>query len=80
MKKFNIEAADSQGLGHSYTIKPLKNERYQIFDEQQVRVATIEIDDEDPGHCRQSLDCRVDLFLLNAIRDGILLHDGVLVK
>lgn len=80
MKKFNIEAADSQGFGHLFTIKPLKNERYQIFDEQHVRVATIEIDDEDPSYCRQSLDCRVDLFLLNAIKDGILLHDGILIR
>ncbi|WEK18045.1 MAG: hypothetical protein P0Y49_14715 [Candidatus Pedobacter colombiensis] len=80
MKKFNIEAADSQGHGHSFTIKPLKNERYRIFNEQHVRVATIEIDNQDPEHYRQSLDCSVDLFLLNAIKDGILLHDGVLAK
>ncbi|SMC87051.1 hypothetical protein [Pedobacter nyackensis] len=80
MKQFHIKAADHEGIGHSFIIKPLNHEQYQIFNEQQERIATIEIDNNDYTHCRQSLDCQIELPLLNSIRDSILIHDGVLVK
>lgn len=79
MEQFNIEATDNEGTGHTLMVKPISRERYQIF-EQQERVATIEIDEQDTAHCRQSLDCRIDLSLINAVRDSILLHDGVSSK
>lgn len=72
MEKFSIEAAGTDGIGHSFIINPLSNIQYQIFNQQQQRLATIEIDDQDSGHCRQSLDCAIDLPLLISIRDGIL--------
>ncbi|WP_316815260.1 hypothetical protein [Pedobacter nyackensis] len=78
MKKFNIEAAGTDGIGRSFIINQLNKEQYQIFNEQQERLATIEIDDQDPGYCRQSLDCKIDLTLIKAIRHGILYHDGPL--
>ncbi len=73
MEQINIEAADNEGTGHLLTIKPISEERYQVF-EQQERVATIEIDEQDLGHCRQSLDCRIDLSLINAVRETIISH------
>jgi len=80
MKKFNIEAAGTDGIGHSFIINQLNKAQYQIFNKKKKRLATIEIDDRDPGHCRQSLDCSIDLNLLIAIRDGILFHDEVALK
>jgi len=74
MEQFRIEVADNNGLGHFYNIKALDNEQYQIFNDDQQRIGTIEIDEKDHQHCRQSLDCRIDLFLLNSIRDQILYH------
>ena len=75
MEQFRIEIADNEGLGHFYNIKALDNDQYQIYNDEQERIGTIEIDDEDHEHCRQSLDCRIDLPLLNSIRDEILHHD-----
>lgn len=80
MKKFNVEAAGTDGIGHSFVINQLNNELYQIFNEQQERLATIEIKDQDPEHCRQSLDCRIDLSLIKAIMAGILFNDEIAVK
>lgn len=79
MKKFSIEAAGSDGIGHSFIINPLSSLQYQIFNDKKQRLATIEIDDQDPEHCRQSLDCRIDLPLLIAIRERILnwIHNPV---
>jgi hypothetical protein len=80
MKKFNIEAAGTDGVGRSFIINALNDEQYQIFNEQEERLATIEINDKDPGYCRQSLDCRIDLPLIKAIRHGILFHDEMNIK
>lgn len=79
MEQFNIQVADNEGTGHTLTVKPISREQYQIF-EQQERVATIEIDKQDTSHCRQSLDCRIDLSLINAVRDRILLQGGLHFK
>ena len=75
MEQFRIEVADNEGLGHFYNIKALDNDQYQIYNDELERIGTIEIDEEDHEHCRQSLDCRIDLPLLNLIRDEILHHD-----
>lgn len=80
MKRFNIKAAGTDGVGRSFTINALSKEQYQIFNEKEERLATIEIDDRDPGHCRQSLDCRIDLSLIKAIRHGILFHHEMELK
>lgn len=74
MEQFRIVVADHEGLRHFYNIKALNNNQYQIYNDAQERIGTIEIDEEDHHHCRQSLDCRIDLPLLNAIRDEILHH------
>jgi len=75
MEQFRIEIADNRGLGHFYNIRHLDNDQYQILDENLERIGTIEIDEEDRRHCRQSLDCRIDMPLLNSIRDEILHHE-----
>lgn len=80
MKQFRIEVADNAGFGHFFNIKALDTEHYQIFNDQQQRMATIEIDDQDHNHYRQSLDCKIDLPMLDAIKDGILLHDQLVEK
>lgn len=80
MKKFNIEAAGTDGIGRSFIINQLNKAQYQIFNERQERLATIEIDDQDPNYCRQSLDCRIDLTLIKSIRRGILVHAPGVVK
>ncbi|WP_449438530.1 hypothetical protein [Pedobacter steynii] len=74
MEQFRIEVADNKPFGRFLNIKALENEQYQIYNEQQERIATIEIDHEDRQHFRQSLDCKVGLPLLNSIRDSILQH------
>jgi len=75
MEQFRIEVADNKPFGRFLNIKAIKNKQYQIYDDRQERIGTIEIDKEDRRHCRQSLDCKVDLTLLNSIRDSILLHE-----
>ncbi|ETZ21634.1 hypothetical protein N824_27330 [Pedobacter sp. V48] len=75
MEQFRIEVADNKAFGRFLNIKAIKNEQYQIYNDQQERIGTIEIDNEDRQHYRQSLDCKVDLPLLNSIRDSILLHE-----
>lgn len=75
MEQFRIEVADNEGLGHFYNIKALDKDQYQIYNDELERIGTIEIDEKDHEHCRQSLDCRIDLPLLNSIRDEILHHD-----
>ncbi|MNY37742.1 hypothetical protein D3C86_1723250 [compost metagenome] len=75
MEQFRIEVPDSSGSGHFFNIRMLDAAHFQIFDDQEQRVATIEIDDDDPqNHYRQSLDCKIGLPLLDAIKDSILLH------
>nr|WP_068891360.1 hypothetical protein [Pedobacter panaciterrae] len=75
MEQFRIEVADSKAFGRFLDIRSIKNEQYQIYNDQHERIGTIEIDNEDRHHYRQSLDCKVDLALLNTIRDSILLHE-----
>ncbi|SMC48836.1 hypothetical protein [Pedobacter africanus] len=75
MEQFRIEVADNDGYGHFFNIKMLDMEHFQIFDDRQQRMATIEIEQEEPHHYRQSLDCKIGLPLLDAIKDSIMLHE-----
>lgn len=75
MEQFRIEVADNLGSGHSFHIKAVDHTHFQIFNEQQERMATIEIDLEDQHHYRQSLDCKLELPLLDAIKARIMLHE-----
>ncbi|MEJ5963281.1 hypothetical protein [Pedobacter immunditicola] len=72
MEQFKIEIAN-EGLGYFYDIKSLGNRLYEIYD-REVKVGIIEIDGEDHEHCR-TVDCEIDLPLMNAIREGIVLHE-----
>jgi hypothetical protein len=74
MEQFKIEIAN-KGQGHYYDIKSLGNQQYEIYD-QEVKVGTIEIDGEDHEHCK-SVDCEIDLPLMNAIREGIVMHENL---
>ncbi len=72
MNEFRIEVA-VDGLGHFYNIKPLGNEVYEIYTDED-KIGTIELDEQNHDHCLTS-DCELDLPLLNAIRDGIKLYE-----
>jgi hypothetical protein len=72
MEQFKIEIALA-GEGRFYDIKALGGNRYEIYDQEQ-KVGTIEIDEDDHEHCR-AVDCEIDLPLMHAIRQGILLHE-----
>jgi len=72
MEQFKIEVAND-GLGYIYDIKSLGNRIYEIYD-QEMKVGAIKIDDEDHDHC-SSVDCEIDLPLMNSIREGIVLHE-----
>lgn len=74
MEEFNIEAADNEGRSHTLRVKPISREQFQIYEDQE-RVATIELDEQDYNYCRQSLDCKIDLSLINAVKDSILMQN-----
>ena len=71
MEQFKIEIA-REGLGYVYDIKALGKSQYEIYD-QEDRVGIIEIDGENHEHCK-AVDCEIDLPLMSAIREGIVLH------
>jgi hypothetical protein len=71
MKQFRIEVA-SNGQGYTFDITDLGNQQFEIYKGED-RFGTIQIDGKEHEHC-QLLDCEIDLPLLNAIRQGILLH------
>lgn len=75
MVQFRIEVADHQGAEHFFNIRTVDNEHFQIFNEQQERLATIEIDQDDHNHYRQSLDCKITIPLLDFIKESIVLHE-----
>jgi hypothetical protein len=77
MEQFRIRVADNRGSGQFFNIKTLDNEHYQILNDQLERLATIEIDLEDHRNYRQSLYCKIDRSLLEAIKDSILLHSSL---
>lgn len=72
MEQFRIEVAD-QGKGYFFNITSLGDHQFEIFNEASDYIGRIEIDSEDHQHC-ETLNCQIDLPLLNAIREGILQH------
>jgi hypothetical protein len=71
MKQFRIEVA-SEGLAHTFDITDTGGGQFEIYREDD-KIGTIKIDDREHEHC-QTLDCEIDLPLLNSIREGIILH------
>ena len=72
MEQFRIEVAYN-GQGRFYDIKPLGNERYQIYVEGET-IGTIQLDEKDHARC-ESQGCELDMPLLNSIRDQIQFHE-----
>jgi hypothetical protein len=74
MEQFKLEVA-RDGQGFTYEVHSLGNNTYDIFKDD-VRVGTLQLDDKDHQHC-ETIDCEIDLPLMNSIREGILLHEDV---
>jgi len=72
MEQFRIEVANN-GQSRFYDIKPLGNQRYQIYIEGET-IGTIQLDEKDHARC-ESQGCELDMPLLNAIRDQIQFHE-----
>lgn len=72
MEQFRIEVADN-GQSRFYDIKPLGNQRYQIYIKGET-IGTIQLDEKDHARC-ESQGCELDMPLLNAIRDQIQFHE-----
>lgn len=72
MEQFRIEIADGD-QGRFFDIKPLDNDRYEIFVEGDT-IGTIQLDQNDHGRC-ESQGCELDLPVLNAIRESIQFHE-----
>jgi hypothetical protein len=72
MKQFRIEVA-SNGQAHTFNIAELGGEHYNIYREND-KIGTIKIDGKEHEHC-EAIDCEIDMPLLNAIREGIILHN-----
>jgi hypothetical protein len=71
MKQFRIEVA-TDGKAHTFNITDIGDKQYQIFRETE-QIGTIRIDGKEHEHC-EAVDCEIDLPLMNAVREGILLH------
>lgn len=80
MEQFKIEVADYNGLRHIFDISTVDNEHYQIDNDRQERMAIIEIDRKEPQYFRQNLNCRLELPILDSIKNSILMHDDLLIK
>lgn len=71
MKQFRIEVPDNDTL-QIFNITDMGDNQYEIHKAGD-RIGMIRIDGEDHEHCK-TVDCEIDLPLLNSIREGILLH------
>lgn len=74
MEQFRLEVA-MDGQGYFFDIHSLGNNRYDIFKEDEM-VGTIILDEKNHDHC-DTVNCELDLPLMNSIREGILLHEDV---
>lgn len=72
MKQFSIEVT-YEGTARHYDIKSQGDRLYDISQENE-RIGTIELDGEDHESCT-TVDCEIDLPLLNKIRDAISYHN-----
>jgi len=73
MEQFRIEVAQN-GQGRFYDVKPLGNQRYEIYIEGET-IGSIQLDKKDHAHC-ESVGCELDMPLLNLIRDEIQFHEA----
>jgi hypothetical protein len=73
MEQFKIEVAND-GQAYYFDIKPVGNNQYEIYRELE-KLGTIEIDENDHEHCK-TIDCELDLPLMNVIREAILAHEN----
>lgn len=71
MKQFRIEIPDNDKL-QVFSITEMGDNQYEIHKAGE-RIGMIHIDGENHEHCK-TLDCEIDLPLLNSIREGILIH------
>jgi hypothetical protein len=71
MKQFRIEVPENDTL-QIFSITELTDNQYEIHKAGD-RIGTIEIDGESHDHCK-TVDCEIDMPLLNSIREGILQH------
>jgi hypothetical protein len=69
---FRIELAEGH-KGRNFTVRPLGRGRFELLDEQQESMGTLQLDEKDHIHC-ESQGCELDLPLLHAIRDQIQFH------
>jgi len=72
MEQFIIEASDEVKL-HTFTVKALGNQWYEIYNLQEELIGKVKIDEKNHEHC-ESENCEVDLPILNSIRKNIFLH------
>jgi hypothetical protein len=71
-RPFRIELAQGR-KGRSFMVRPLGRGRFELLDEQQESMGTIQLDEKDNAHC-ESHGCELDMPLLHAIRDQIQFH------
>ncbi|MGN7202706.1 hypothetical protein ACTHQF_00420 [Pedobacter sp. SAFR-022] len=71
MKQFRIEIPDNDTL-QIFSITELGDNQYEIHKAGE-RIGMIQIDGESHEHCK-TVDCEIDLPLLNSIREAILVH------
>lgn len=74
MKQFRLEIPDNDTL-QIYSITELEENKYEIHKAGE-RIGMIHIDNESHNSCK-TVDCEIDLPLLNSIREGILLHRNI---
>lgn len=71
MNQFRIEVA-VDGQAHTYNIKPIGEQVFEIYTDED-KIGSIELDDDNHEHCITT-DCELDMPLINAIREGIHAH------
>jgi hypothetical protein len=74
MKQFRLEVPENDTL-QIFNITELGDNQYEIHKAGN-RIGMIKIDGESHEHCK-TVDCEIDLPLLNSIREGIILHRDV---
>ena len=71
-RAFIIEVADGN-KGRMITVRPLGSNRFELLDEEQESMGTVQLDERNHAHC-ESQGCELDLPLLHSIREQIQLR------
>ncbi len=74
MKQFRVEVPQNDTL-QIFSITEISDNQYEIHKAGE-RIGLIEFDGERHDHCK-TVDCEIDLPLLNSIREGIHRHRDV---